>query len=119
MTIDNKIFSEVLPKHEHLTLHILLSILACVVVLGSIYFYKVSLVDRQIVQVIPNIDNGRMSAVELAKAIETLNRNAEGQATLSSVELKKITDKLNKRSNDQKPMTQAEIQEAIKLLNKK
>lgn len=119
MPIDNNFFAEALPKHEHRTLHILLSILACVVVIGSIVIYRMNLINTGNEPIDTSIKNNGLSEVEITKVAEDLNMNSLNKAPVTSIEMKNIADNLNKQSKMQEELPDEEAQNILNSLNNK
>ena len=116
MSIDNNFISEIIPPHEHRTLHILLSILAVSVVIGSIVFYQINQRNKEVVEN-KEIESPAISNVELQRIVETLNENKATSTETKPKELQKIVETLNKQSKDQPQISDEELRKIVETLN--
>jgi cell division protein YceG involved in septum cleavage len=119
MSIDNENFiSQAIPPHKHRTLHILLSILAIVVVVGSVFAYNYKMSQRSMEDYERSKSTvNAPSDEELKNVADRLNENKATSTPVKPEELKKIVDRLNKQGADQKPPTDAELKDIIDRLN--
>ena len=98
-TTNNNNFSEIFPPHEHRRLHILLSILAFLLVAGSIIVYQMKYAEKQIIikktDFTPEEKNIAFNN-ELVRLSKAIADTGMGQKPLTSAELKAIADNFNK-----------------------
>ncbi len=101
------------PEHKNRTLHILVSLLAFVLVAGSIIVYQIKKVNN-------NFENSKQENItnkELIGFAKVIKQNNISKNQLSTTTLKVVSKNVeNKKSG--KPMSKAQLENIANLLNK-
>ncbi len=96
----NNAFPEVLPKHPHRRLYILLSVLIFVLVSGWIVINQIKGANTTTIINKPNINPEDQRIAEfnnhLISISESMKQSNVGQVPLSDAELKRIAENMNK-----------------------
>jgi hypothetical protein len=106
-------FAQIFPEHPHRRVHILISILAFVLVAGSIVVYQIKMSEKRAENQAPTRDLNEVTSEYLKQAILDMREAASNTPPIPKTELEKAILDMRESASSTEPISQSELEKAI------